>query len=118
MEELMLKAFWSQCALCKALALHGHCVTPLCPNSRCPYCGTTQLTDNSHCDQHKPIRNLHCLCCQTLDLQAHYAMFEDEAVSDFLLPIDQYYFSSWMNRPKQRKRSVVRTECFIPNVLN
>ena len=83
MEELMLKAFWSQCALCKALALHGHCVTPLCPNSRCLYCGTTQLTDDCHCEQHKPDRNPDCLCCQTLDLQAHYAMFEDEAVSDF-----------------------------------
>ena len=117
MEQLTLKAFWSHCALCKALALHGHCVTPLCPNSRCLYCGTTQLTDELHCEQHKPDRNPDCLCCQTLDLQAHYAMFEDEAVSDFSLLIDQYS-RSWMNRPKQRTRSVVRTECFIPNVLN
>ena len=105
MEELMLKAFWSQCALCKALALHGHCVPHLCPNSRCLDCGATQLTDDCLCEQHKTDRNPDCLCCQPLDLQAHYAIFENEAVSDFSLLIDQYSLGHGLTGPYREQEA-------------
>ena len=62
MEEPMLKAFCSHCALCKALVLQGHCVTSLRLNTRYLYCGATQITDEGHCEDHKPDRNPDCLC--------------------------------------------------------